>query len=295
MRSLQASAVVRAHSNSHRGPIGLPWPLPALLAWAAGWAVLALAGWSGVAAEPALIGSMLAASAVAGAGTRGGLRFAIAALGFPLSAVALGSAAAPPWAWLVLLLPLLAAYPLRAWRDAPFFPSPADALVGIDALVLQPPERVMDAGCGLGHGLQALHSVWPRAKLHGLEWSLPLTLLARLRCRRIGARVRRGDMWAASWADFDLVYLFQRPENMARAFHKFAHAVAGRPRGGWLLSLEFEVPGPEAKQCLRGCLKAREKGIRTGGRRRALWVYRLPGTAGESQPSVRSTARTTGR
>lgn len=254
----------------------LSWPLPAAAAWTAGWTIWMLGQGAGVSAGAAFIVAMLVSGGVAWHCTRGSLRRAIAMLGFPLSAVALGAAAAPPWAWLALLLPLLAAYPLRAWRDAPFFPSPADALYGIATLVPAPPRRVLDVGCGLGHGLKALHLAWPDAQLHGIEWSLPLTWLARLSCRGIGAHVRHGDMWGASWRDFDLVYLFQRPESMARAFDK---AAAEMSFGGWLLSLEFEVPGPAARACLRGALQQ--------GRRRALWVYRLP--------PADSTARRSGR
>ncbi len=243
----------------------MPWPLPAAAAWATGWAVLLLAQWSQISSPVAPIVAMLAAGAVAWVTVHGRLRLAVAGLGFPLSALVLGAATAPAWAWLLLLAPLLAAYPLRAWRDAPFFPSPAYALDGVGRLVRDPPRRVLDAGCGMGHGLQAMHRVWPGAALTGLEWSLPLTLLARVRCRATGAKVRRGDMWRASWAEFDLIYLFQRPESMARVFAK---ALADRPDGGWLLSLEFEVPGDQARRCLQGCLHR--------DRRRALWIYRLP-------------------
>jgi Asp-tRNA(Asn)/Glu-tRNA(Gln) amidotransferase A subunit family amidase len=45
---------------------------------------------------------------------------------------------------------LLAAYPLRTWRDAPLFPTPVDALDGLAAqLPLVAGARVLDAGCGL--------------------------------------------------------------------------------------------------------------------------------------------------
>jgi hypothetical protein len=47
-------------------------------------------------------------------------------------------------------------------------------------------------------------------------------------------------MWASSWAGFDLVYLFQRPESMRRAWDK---ACGEMKAGAWLVSLEFEVPG----------------------------------------------------
>ena len=145
----------------------------------------------------------------------------------------------PACVWLLppaLLLPL---YPRNAWRDAPLFPTPPGALDALGPL-LPLPERaaLLDAGCGLGHGLRALRSAWPQARVHGVEWSWPLALAARWRCR--WAAVRRGDMWAGSWASYRLVYVFQRPESMARAWAK---ACAEMPAGAWLVSLEFVVPG----------------------------------------------------
>ena len=237
----------------------LPWPLPAVLCWAAGWAAWALAG-------GALMG-LAAGLVLGGAGAlacRGLRRRCIAGGGFPLSALALGAAqGVPAWAWLLLLLPVLAAYPLRAWADAPIFPTPPDALRGLDGIV-GTPVRVLDAGCGLGHGLAALRRLWPQAELHGIEWSPLLALLAAWRCRpgTVRARIRRGDMWAASWSAHDLVYVFQRPESMARAHAKAAAELAP---GAWLVSLEFAVPGVEPTACLQG------------PGRRPVWVYRLTG------------------
>jgi SAM-dependent methyltransferase len=241
----------------------LPWPAPALLAWAGAWALwhLALA----LQAPPALalalgsgFGVSLAWPCV------GRLRRGLVALGFPLSALTLGAASAlPAWSWLLLLLPLLAAYPLRAWQDAPFFPTPFDALDGLDQR-LPAPKRVLDAGCGLGHGLLALRRVWPQAELHGIEWSAALAWLASKRCHLQGhpVAVRRADMWATTWSGFDMVYVFQRPESMARAFAKAALELAP---GAHLVSLEFEVPGQRPVARLQG------------PGRKPVWVYRPAG------------------
>jgi SAM-dependent methyltransferase len=165
--------------------------------------------------------------------------------GFPLSLVVAGGAAGalPAWAWLLPLGLLLAVYPVQAWRDAPVFPTPKGALAGLAALVPLPEgASVLDAGCGLGDGLRALRAEYPGARLLGLEWSRPLARACALRCRwaGLGATVRRGDIWAADWSGHDLVYLFQRPESMARAMDK-----AGRELkpGAWLASLEFEAVG----------------------------------------------------
>ena len=118
--------------------------------------------------------------------------------------------------------------------------------------------RVLDAGCGLGHGLRALHAAWPAARIEGVEWSALLAWACARRCRF--AAVRRGDLWAGDWRGLQLVYLFQRPESMARAWAK---AEAELPRGAWLVSLEFAVPGVQPWRRL------------DAGGGRPLWLYRM--------------------
>ncbi|MES2958210.1 MAG: class I SAM-dependent methyltransferase [Pseudomonadota bacterium] len=237
--------------------LALPWPLPALLSWLLGWTL-----WS---ATPALGLSTPAAFTIASAAgfacalaVRGRWRRCLVGAGFPLSALAAG-AALPVWCWPLALLPLLLAYPLRAWSDAPWFPTPVHALEGLDRIIaLAPSARVLDVGCGIGHGLSALRCVWPHIRLEGVEWSRPLAWLAARRCS--WAEVVRADMWRHSWAGVDLVYLFQRPESMARAFAK---AEAEMSPGAWLVSLAFAVPG-------------RQPVARIGGpSRRGVWIYRV--------------------
>ena len=182
------------------------------------------------------------------------------AAGFPLALALAGGAAVPAWAWLVPLVLLALVYPLNTWRDAPLFPTPPNALQSLAAQVpLAPGARVLDAGCGLGDGLRALRSAYPQARLEGVEWSWPLRFLCALRCP--WAQVRRGDMWRTDWSAYQLVYLFQRPESMARAAAK---AQAEMAPGTWLVSLEFAVPGvlPQAQLRLPGS--------------RVVWIYRMP-------------------
>jgi SAM-dependent methyltransferase len=248
--------------------LALHWPLPALLTWLLAWSLWATSQALGLAPAAAF-----ALATALGLGLAmpiaGRWRRALVAVGFPLSA-GLGGAAVPAWTWLLALAPLLLAYPLRAWRDAPFFPTPGQALDGLDKIVqLAPGSRVLDAGCGLGHGLAALRRVWPQAQLQGIEWSRPLAWWARWRCP--WAQLQRGDMWAPSWAGFDAVYLFQRPESMARAFAK---ASAEMAPGAWLLSLEFAVPGQVPVARLFGSSP------------RAVWIYRL-GTSASTEPPLR--------
>jgi len=183
--------------------------------------------------------------------------------GFPLSLATMvassGPTLIPAWAWLVPLALLLLVYPINAWRDAPIFPTPPDALQELPQHApLAGGALVLDAGCGAGHGLQALHAAYPQAELHGLEWSGLLRWVSAVRCP--WARVRRGDIWLADWSAYDMVYLFQRPESMTRAVIK-----AGELKdGAWLVSLDFEATH----------LRATARYRAPGGK--MVWLYRAP-------------------
>lgn len=211
------------------------WPLPALLTWLAAWVVLLLLRGMDL---PLPWAFMLVTLATAWPAWRLSHRWRrlIVLAGFPLSFLALQNTL-PAWAWLAPLALLLLLYPLRSWRDAPLFPTPSAALAGLaEAAPLPAGTRVLEAGCGLGHGLRALHQAYPAARLMGLEWSAPLAALCRLRCHF--AQVRRGDIWAEDWSGYGMVYLFQRPESMPRAVAKARQEL--QP-GAWLVSLEFEA------------------------------------------------------
>ncbi len=241
-----------------RLPAWLPWPLPALLAWGGAWLVFAALQRT---AAPALLAVLLACSVGVVASLLAGnwWRRSFIALGFPLSLALTGAVTLPAWAWLAPLALLLLVYPLNAWRDAPVFPTPRQALDALAGRAPLPPQaRVLDAGCGMGDGLKALRRAYPQARIEGVEWSWPLRLLCALRCP--WARVRRGDMWRADWSGYQLVYLFQRPESMARAAAK---ARAELAPGAWLVSLEFPLPDTEPQAQLR----------LSGGRR--VWLYQF--------------------
>ena len=75
--------------------------------------------------------------------------------------------------------------------------------------------------------------------------------------------IRQGDIWAADWGDYDMVYLFQGPETMPRAVKK---AEMDLKRGAWLASLEFPAPGLEPVGRLGS---------------RPLWIYRIPDSTTE--------------
>jgi hypothetical protein len=227
--------------NYRRAPSAkLPWPAPAVLVWLGAWGLFYAALGLGVAYSLALV----LASGFGGLLSFWGAtwwRRGLIASGFPvslaLSLPAAGLAALPAWVWLVPLVVLLLMYPLSAWRDAPLFPTPRNALGGLtSAAPLPPAAKVLDAGCGLGHGLQALRIAYPHAQLHGAEWSWLLRWACARRCP--WAHVRRANIWRMAWEPYQMVYLFQRPESMQRAVSK---ANAELQPGAWLVSLEFEA------------------------------------------------------
>ena len=247
----------------------LTWPAPALLTWLAAWlaawsAARLIAWWPAIAELPPAaahaVGILTAVLAALACRTYAPWRRWLTALGYPLALLASGALADwPAWCWLLPLALLLLAYPLRAWRDAPLFPTPLCALQGVAAETALPAgAHILDAGCGLGHGLKALRREWPLAHIEGIESSWPLRLACALRCRF--ARVHQGDMWQADWSGCAMVYLFQRPESMARAWSKAQREMA---HGGWLLSLAFEVPGAVAHA------------VQAGRGSHPVWLYRI--------------------
>lgn len=235
------------------------WPLPALAVWALAWALF----WGLLTAQAPVGLTLLLATGVGVAGSVWGRtrwRRWIIALGFPLSLALSSLASWPGWVWLAALLVLTLVYPLRAWRDAPLFPTPISALKELPSCIdIASGALVLDAGCGLGDGLKALRRAFPQACLHGLELSWLLCALCALRCP--WASVRQGDIWQADWSGYDLIYLFQRPESMARAAAK---ANAELRPGAWLVSLEFEASALQPDAVLHTAAG------------KPVWLYRQP-------------------
>lgn len=248
----------------------LSWPLPAAATWAAAWGLATALKHAQAPLWAALLlpTALGACAALLPFVATTAWRRVFVAAGFPLSVLALGQGAAiPAWIWLAPLGLLLLAYPRRAWRDAPVFPTPRGALLDLPATVALPDgARVLDAGCGMGDGLIELHAAFPRARFEGVEWSALWRLVSAWRCP--WASVRRGDMWADDWSAFDLVYLFQRPESMPRAMDKAEREM--RP-GSWLVSLEFEARRPPGG--LPQAWTPHARLTLDGGR--PVWVYRM--------------------
>lgn len=258
-------------------PSLLTWPLPAALTWAMAWVLALLLRQLGAPAwiSLGLPAALAAVAALMPAVAATPWRRVFVVAGFPLSVLAMSpGGGVPAWLWLVPLLLLLLAYPRRAWRDAPVFPTPRGALRGVPAHIPLPPgARVLDAGCGMGDGLIALREAWPQARIEGVEWSGLWRLVSARRCP--WATVRRGDMWADDWSAFDLVYVFQRPESMPRVMAKASSEM--RP-GTWLVSLAFEAVDPQAAGKTGRWQEQAHVPVATsqGGPVRSVWLYRMP-------------------
>ena len=83
----------------------MPWPLPALAAWACAWLIFVVLQ-RAVPPVAALLVACLLGTAASVLGDSWWRRGLIAA-GFPLSLALLGAASLPTWAWLVPLLSLI--------------------------------------------------------------------------------------------------------------------------------------------------------------------------------------------
>lgn len=250
----------------------LPWPLPAVLSWALAWgAYLGLRAVDAPVEAAWLCGVLMGAvPSVCVPWPLTGWRRLFMGAGFPLSWLASGAAAGlPAWTWLLPLGLLVLLYPLNAWRDAPFFPTPRGALQGLPKLAPLPAAaRVLEAGCGLGHGLRELRAAYPQAHLDGVEWSWPLRLLCQWRCGF--ARITRGDLWKTDWSGYQMVYLFQRPESMPRVIDKASRELAA---GAWIASLEFEA------------LQLQPDASHTCPDGRRVWLYQQPFTLRRGAPA----------
>ena len=239
------------------------WPLPALLAWSLAWACYLTLESLGMTNVWAFLGGTLFSALLSNLGTTLWRRCLIV-LGFPLSQLLINATvmSMPPLAWLGLVILIAAVYPLNAWSDAPLFPTPSKALVEVPKHIqLKAGARILDAGCGLGDGLRALKSVFPEALYSGLEMSWPLRFFSALRC--LCAKIRKCSIWLADWSEFDMVYMFQRPESMPKAVEKASLEL--KP-GAWLVSLEFEARSLKPNALVYG----------SDGR--PVWMYQFPFT-----------------
>lgn len=237
--------------------------MTALGVWGAAWYVFIFLVEQGMHSSVAMLFSTFVGVSAAAIGWHRGMsqaRSAALAMGFPVSFWLLGTASIPAWVWLLPLVMIVWIYPMRAWRDAPVFPTPLNALRDVPRYAILPAQaKILDAGCGAGDGLKALRLAYPQARWVGIEFSWPLRFVAQLRCP--WARVRHGDIWLDHWGAYDMVYLFQRPETMPRAVAK---AKAEMKPGAWLVSLEFAAH------------ELKPTAVVYASADRPVWLYQVP-------------------
>ena len=143
----------------------------------------------------------------------------------------------PSWIWGLMAAMGMLFFPRLDKESAPLWRSPNEITQGLGVLWLDERKEVnsiLDAGCGIGDAILSLRQVFPKAKIIGFEAGWLPWVIARIRC---GAGVMNKDMWKESWRDYDLVYLFLRPEAMNKAKEK---AIQEMEKDALIASLEFE-------------------------------------------------------
>jgi SAM-dependent methyltransferase len=149
----------------------------------------------------------------------------------------------PPWVWLAAFVTLALVYWNSFRAQVPLFLTNRATAAAVADLLPCGGVRVLDVGSGTGSFICALARLRSDAEITGIE-SAPLPfVLSWLRAREHPrVDVRRGDFFAAPWADHDLIYAFLSPTPMARVWDKARHEM--RP-GAILVSNSFSIPGRE--------------------------------------------------
>lgn len=242
----------------------LPAALKALLAQGVAWALVVGLLSQGV--IPSQIWALVIAQSVLAALIAFALRsdrwWLVIHLGFsPLLVFARGLQIAPGW-YLTAFLMLTAIYWTSFRTRVPLYLSNQATIAALDRLIAsRRPARVLDLGCGTGTMLVALAHHHPDSQFTGIESAPAPYLIGRFRARgQPNIHVRRGDFFATSWADQDLIYAFLSPVPMSRVGEKAMREM--RP-GSMLVSNSFVIPGLHATDVI-------EVGDKRGTR---LFVY----------------------
>lgn len=166
----------------------------------------------------------------------------ILALGFPLSSFLLQiNNASSTIGWLMPLIILLIIYPPKSWKDAPIFPTPKDSLLGLNSVLnLKNNSKILDFGSGAGHGIKAILQEWPNSYIFGVENSILLYLYTKIKYRKV--TLIFDNMWNIHLSNFNVLYVFQRPETMLQIWEK---AKKEMPPGSFVISLSFPIDAEE--------------------------------------------------
>ncbi|KAF0814365.1 hypothetical protein IGB42_01266 [Andreprevotia sp. IGB-42] len=207
-----------------------------VLAFGLACALAFLLGW------PALAGALLAAPMAVGFAhclrQRDWWQRVLHAL-FPLALLAGMQLQLPGWIWLLAFVSCWLVYAGAIRNRVPLYLSNAHALRLLSAQI-PPQARFVDLGAGTGTVLAWLARYRPDVIAHGVEFAWLPCLIGRLRLWRTAAHLQRGDLFAVSLADYDVVYAYLSPEPMAQLWEK---ARAEMKPGAILISNSFGIPG----------------------------------------------------
>ena len=240
--------------------------LKALVAQIIGWLAAIVLARAGL-LPGAGLWPLVAVQAVAAAGAAAALRSAgwwlpIHLAFSPLLFVARSIGIAPGW-YLAAFVVLVAFYWTSFRTQVPLYLTNGATVAAVAALLPAQPMRLLDVGSGTGALVRPLARLRPDCRFHGIEAAPAPYWLSRLLargCANLG--LERGDFFAPSWTDYDVVYAFLSPVPMARVWRKAEREM--RP-GGLFVSNSFAVPGVTPERVV----------VADDRRGTQLFVYRL--------------------
>lgn len=251
------------------GRHAMPPALKALLAQLAGLAAaVALARTGALVGLWPLVSVQALVAATVAAGLRSARWWLPIHLGFlPLAVVAHGAGIHPGW-YLAAFVILVLVYWTSFRTQVPLYLSNPATAAAVGKLLPAHPARMLDIGAGTGALLRPLAQARPDCRFTGIELAPATWAVGRLLLRRhANIEWLRGDLFAADWSGYDLVYAFLSPVPMAAVWAK---ASAEMPPDSTLVSNSFAVPGHEPDAVI-------DVGDRRGTR---LFLYRM-GARGE--------------
>ena len=149
--------------------------------------------------------------------------------------------AVPAWIWLIAFIISWLVYAGASRNRVPLYLSNHRAMK-LMAAQIPAGAQFLDIGAGTGTVLAWLARHRPDIKATGIELAWLPWLIARLRLCRRPVAVLRGDLFALSLSDYDVVYAYLSPEPMLRLWEK---ARAEMKPGAILISNSFAIPGQQ--------------------------------------------------
>lgn len=175
----------------------------------------------------------------------------------------------PGWIYLTAFLISLAIFWGTFKGDVPLFLSSdavSDSLAGI--VKQQQASRLIDLGAGIGSAVIPLARQLPGLKITAVERAPLPWLILRWRCRRyVNIEVCRQDLWDATLADYDTVFLFLSPLAMPRMQEKCLREMRSNCL---VVSSSFEMPLWPAENVIQ----------LDDAKHTRLYCYRLPEKSG---------------